>query len=825
MAARLNLGRPVHIQHPHLDQPFAAGLAIAGGEAELERLGFAAGVIHHIGIGSPLEAAVGRVEHHALRRAGVVHQGQAGGLAIGVAGPQREGKRLVLLHKLQGHWQQHRRLVQVPHHQLDLAAGAGAAIAGLQREPIATRRGAIDVVPLGRKQSRCPAQAETRLPLAHISAVHHQAGRQLPRAGHSPAQPVDVAIPRHQIEPEGHPLLQPQAGERPRQGIVAHELGAAGREVEQAWRRVGVAHHDAQVGAGAVGHQRHAGIQDVTRVLGRQAAVLHGQPQVVHPPLVGARGPTERGPAVLGIEVESGAGRQALSAPAQRILIEVARQDRDAQLLSRQGQALARQGEHRRLARAAHRQHEAPGLGGHLVAVAAAIVLGRHGDRVIAAIVGARREADHAAHARGGAWLGGAGLAVAGEGGQPVQAEAHRVAIGIAGAHRDLQHGAAIHEGVAHIADLRRPVGVGHHDRQGDLAHGRRAGAVAVIRGGHGDRVGAGLVVGGGPEQFEGVRIETRPLRQAAHRVAHAWVALPVERGTVGPQAQLRLELRVVGIEGEGADAQGLPLEDRAAVGGLELGGGVGVQHLEHQVAAHAGGDRFAIARRGVDRTQADRDPQLAGLAVAGRPFQPARLGVQAGAARQPGGAVLQLNAAAIRLAEAAGHAAGQLQCKPLSLPQDLLAQRPEHRFGVALLHMEVEAFDNRVLAVAGHDRHIVVRTRLVVTGGPLQGAAAGVVAGAGGQVAQGDGQAIAIGIGHAQGQVEAFPLLERDVAERLDRGQLVGAGHRQAEAAQGDAAAAVHHPHHHLAVDPVVGCGCPAEAGAGGVVRLGPLH
>ena len=527
----------------------------------------------------------------------------------------------------------------------------------------------------------------------------------------------------------------------------------------------------------------------------------------------------------MGIEVEPGAGRQALSAPAQRILIEVARQDRDAQLLSRQGQALARQGEHRRLARAAHRQHEAPGLGGHLVAVAAAIVLGRHGDRVITAIVGAGREADHAAHARGGAWLDGAGLAVAGEGGQPVQAEAHGVAIGIAGAHGDLQHGAAIHEGVAHIADLRCPVGVGHHDRQGDFAHGRRAGAVAVIRGGHGDRVGAGLVVGGGPEQFEGVRIETRPLRQAAHRVAHARAALPVERGSVGPQAQLRLELRVVGIEAEGADPQGLSLQDRAAVGGLEPGGGVGVQHLEHQLAAHAGGDRFAIARRGVGRAQADRDPQLAGLGVAGGPFQPARLGVQAGAARQPGGAVLQPNAAAIRLAEAAGHAAGQLQREPLSLPQDLLAQRPEHRFGVALLHMQVEAFDNRVLAVAGHDRHIVVTACLVVTGGPLQGAAAGVVAGAGGQVAQGDGQAIAIGIGHAQGQVEAFPLLECDVAQRLDRGQLVGAGHRQAEAAQGDAAAAVHHPHHHLAVDPVVGCGRPAEAGAGGIARLGLLH
>ena len=122
------------------------------------------------------------------------------------------------------------------------------------------------------------------------------------------------------------------------------------------------------------------------------------------------------------------------------------------------------------------------------------------------------------------------------------------------------------------------------------------------------------------------------------------------------------------------------------------------------------------------------------------------------------------------------------------------------------------------MLAVAGLDGDAVVGTGLVVGRRPAQHAAGRVVTRAGRQLPQHHGDRVAIGIGRQDRQRQRCAFGQRDRLDRVDLGQVVGAGHGQRQALDGQAAAAVDHPHQHLGVGTVGGLRRPAQRGAVGV-------
>ena len=438
-----------------------------------------------------------------------------------------------------------------------------------------------------------------------------------------------------------------------------------------------------------------------------------------------------------------------------------------------------------------------------------------HGDGVVAPGVGAGGETDHAGLLAGGVAL----LDVAGEGGQSLDGDGEWVAVRVGGFDRDLQHRALVDEGVGDVLDFGRAVGVADDDGQHDLAGQGRAGAVAAVGGGHGDRVAAGLGVARGPDDLQGVGVEAGALGQAGDGVSdggrRALAAGGRGRGRrERVETDLGLEARVVRVEGEHADAQGLAFEQLPSLHRVEDRRTVGVLDVEGQVTRQAGGHRLAAIGEREGGAQGHGDLEQAGLREAGQPGQPAGVLVERGAAGQPGRVPAQFDAAAIGLAEATGHAARQLQVEAVPFAQHLGLQRGEHRLGIALRDVEVEAALHRVLAVAGDDGDVAVGAGLVVAGGPAQQAGGGVEACAGRQVAHQQGDRVAIGIGREQGQAEARALGEGLVRHRMDDRHVVGAGHGQREAAQGHTAAAVDHAQQDFGVGAVFGCRRPLERG-----------
>ncbi|MFO1403445.1 MAG: hypothetical protein U1E96_02580 [Azonexus sp.] len=99
--------------------------------------------------------------------------------------------------------------------------------------------------------------------------------------------------------------------------------------------------------------------------------------------------------------------------------------------------------------------------------IAVAIVAGNDGDGVVAAVVGARGEADDAGNLAG---IAGRILGVRGKSGQAGEGDLDRVAVDVAGADRDFDDAALVDEGIGDVANFRGAVGVGDFDGQHQVA-------------------------------------------------------------------------------------------------------------------------------------------------------------------------------------------------------------------------------------------------------------------------------------------------------------------------------------------------------------------
>ena len=722
-----DLGRAVQVQHAHLHRAADGGGAVAGAEVEAVGPAVAVGVVDRVGVRRPLEAAARGVEIDSGRGVGVVDQGEPDRIVIAIDGADGEGQGLAFGHELQRQGQQDRRLVEVGDLDLDFAAEAGAAVAGAQLEQVAA--GCGSVAALRGKEAGRPAQLELGLAAA---AGRGHSGHARRHALDRPVEAVQIAVDGGEVQRQRRALLRLDddagVGER-----VADQGAASGAHGKQRRRGIGGAHDDAQVAHRGVGLGRVQRVERIAGVGRGQTGIGHRQTEVEVAAQVGVRRPHERGVAVAGIGLDARPCGQAGGGVAQRILVEIADDDGHAQLGAGHSDDLARQRDDRRLARAPDAEHEALGRRQRLAGIAVAVVLRDDRDRVVAAGVGAGGEADDAGLPAGGVAL----LDVAGESRQALHRDGDRVAVRIAGVDRRLQDGAFVDEGVGNVADLRRAVGVGDDDRQHDLAGERRAGAVAVVGGRDGDGIGAGLGGARRPDDLQRLGIEAGACRQAGDGVADRGArALAPDRGPgrgrQRVEADLGLEAGVVGVEGEDADPQRLAFERPPGLHRVEDRRGVGVADIERQLARQARRDRVAAVGRREGRAQAQRNLERAGLRVARQPAQPAGAFIERGAAGQPGRRPAQLDAAAVGLLQAAGDAAGQLQVEALALAQHLGVERREHRPGMALGNVEVEAALHLLLAVAGDDDDVAVAAGLVVAGGPGQEAAGGVEARAG---------------------------------------------------------------------------------------------
>ena len=525
--------------------------------------------------------------------------------------------------------------------------------------------------------------------------------------------------------------------------------------------------------------------------------------------------------AVARVGLDAGTGGQVGGGVGQRVLVHVCHQDGHAQLGAGHRHNPARHADDRQLARASDRQHEALGLGKYLVQVTIAVVLRDDGDRVVATLARARRKADHA-----GAPARSVGsLRVGRKRRQAPEDQGQRVAVGIGRFDRDLQHRAAIHKSVGDVLDLGRAVGIADDDGQGDLAAQRCAGAVAVVGGLDADVIGAGLGVAGRPDDLQRLGIEARTLGQARDGVADAGRrAFAAAGGAAGVQPDLGLEARVVGVDGEHADAQGLAFQQAPGLHGIKHRRAIGVAHIEVQRPLHGRSGAAAIGG-GVGGRQRQGQREQACLGKARCPAEPAGVSVQGGPAGQPRRAPAQRDGAAVCLSQASGHKPWQLQAEAVALAQHLGVQRREDGRGIALGDGDVEAALHLVFTVARDHRDVLVDPGLGVSRRPAQQAAGGVEHGARRQVAKQHGDRVAIGVGGQQGQLQAAALREFNILLGIEHGQVVGPAHVEREAAQGHAAPAVDHAHQQFAVRTIRRLGRPAQDGFVAVAGGAAFH
>ena len=803
-AGRLDLRRAVDVEDAQLHRAVGGGAAVGGAEGEVEGTVAGGAVVDRVLVGRPLEVAGGGVEAHAGRGGVVVEQGQPHGVAVGVAGAQPEGQRLALGHELQRQRQQLRGLVGVAHAQLELARDAEMAVAGGDGEAV---EAVAARAALGREGVGRPAQAQVGLAVGASHGLRHHGRGQ---AAELPVQQVQVGVQRRQVQRERHALVSHHDGARAGQRVALDEA-AAGGHAQPGGSLVGAAHDDAQVGNRGVGRRRVGRVDGVAAAGRRQALVGDAELQVVAAQLCGRGRPDDPGLAVADALLQRGAVGQALHEVAELVLVEVADLHRQAELLAGHGHGLAGQGDDGRLAGAAHGEHEAGAGDCDLVDVAVAVVLRQHGDGVGAARLRTRGDAQHASHAAGGRL----GLLVARERRQALDRQRDRVAVGIGGLHRQVQHRAALDAHAVQRTQLGRAVGVAHDDGQLQFAAGGRAGAVAVVGGPHRDLVAAGLGVARGPHHLERVLVEAGAGGKARDLVANSGGYAVAGAGrAAGQEADPGFEIGVVGVEGEDADTQRLPLQNLPGLGGVEARRAVGVAHLETDALLHGGAARAAVDG-GVQRLQGDGQLEAAGLRVARRPGEPPGLGVECGAGRQPGCRPAERDTAAIGLLEPAGHAAGQLQPVGIALAQHLLRHGGEDRRGHALQHAQVEAPLGLVHAVAGHDDDVVVDARLGVARRPGQQLPLRIETRARRQVAQQQRDRLAVVVGGVQRQLQRVALGQHEVGHGVDHGCAVAAVHRQRQPTDGHAAAAVEHAHQHLGVGAVGGRGRPDQARA----------
>ena len=202
-------------------------------------------------------------------------------------------------------------------------------------------------------------------------------------------------------------------------------------------------------------------------------------------------------------------------------------------------------------------------------------------------------------------------------------------------------------------------------------------------------------------------------------------------------------------------------------------------------------------------------------LGVAGRPFEPAGLGVQGRAAGEPGGGPGERDRRAVGLGESARDAAGKLQAVALAFAQGLRGDGEQDGLRSALFDDEGKRSGDLRLAVADDDRDVLVNTGLVVARRPGEKSRAGVEDGAGREIADREGQAVAVGVGGEDRQREALAFGEGDLSQIGDHREVVAARDGEREALDRHSAAVVGDAHDDLGLGGGVGVRRPGQDGA----------
>ena len=106
---------PVDIEHTHLHGLRAAGDAVSGAEAQVERRAAAVGIVDRVLGRRPFQVSGVGVEQQALRGACVVVERQAHGVVVRIERAHGEAERVAFAHDLQRQGRDARRLVDVRH--------------------------------------------------------------------------------------------------------------------------------------------------------------------------------------------------------------------------------------------------------------------------------------------------------------------------------------------------------------------------------------------------------------------------------------------------------------------------------------------------------------------------------------------------------------------------------------------------------------------------------------------------------------------------------------------------------------------------------------
>ncbi|EXI70014.1 MAG: hypothetical protein AW07_04178 [Candidatus Accumulibacter sp. SK-11] len=691
-----------------------------------------------------------------------------------------ESQCLPFADQLQRNGCEARRMVAVAHLQLDVTRAVRHAVAAAKRQ--APQSGGTAVSLLRSEQVGGPGERDT------LAIRRHRHARR--QAVELPMHGVGIGIAGVDLDRQWDAL----GCREPQDAAGVRDVGRIDAYSRNLWRVVVVADDDAQCLPADVRLRllRHR----MAAPLRWQAAVADDQFDVVAAAVAGVRRPAQRRFSIARSRRQAGSGGQPAGSPAQGILIEVARPQGEREWLSGDGDDLPRAVDHRRFGRTAGADDEAPAAGENLLRVTVTIVAGSDGNQVVTAVAFARGNAQPSGSLAGCA--GGIGDE-AGEWRQTGEAEADGRAaaprVDIVCRDGDVDAAATVDGGGSNVADHRRAVGVGDDDWQRQYAAQRDAGAVPVVAGSDLDGVTPRLIVVGCPDDLQRLGIKAGADGQATDAVADRWRdACRADGGGAGPQTKCWLKVRIVRVEGEDAEAQRLPFADVQAFCLRQDRCRVGVGDVEDQFSAGAR-LRAAAVGCGPDGAQRQRDAILAVLIVARSPRQVAGFGVEGRPARQPRGAVLELQRAATGLAGSgaeARNAARELQRPRIALAQEVGGLWVELRRGMGLLDGDAEAAAGDPLAVAGADPDVAPDTGLVMSRRPEQHSAAGIEARSRRQSARQQRQVVTIGIGGVQRQRERLAFPDHDVVGHVEQRCVVAAADGKLEAAQGGAAAAV---------------------------------
>ena len=297
------------------------------------------------------------------------------------------------------------------------------------------------------------------------------------------------------------------------------------------------------------------------------------------------------------------------------------------------------------------------------------------------------------------------------------RSQVQRVAVRVGGNDQVFQHLILVHLLGGDVGHHRGAVGIADADRHTDDGGLGGTRAIAVVGGGEGRRVFAGLGIAGRPAEQRRFRVERCAGGQAAGRVGHARQAA-LERGELTIRHPvLRLEARVIRVEGEGSERQRLAFQGNPGTQFVELRCAIDVQY--RQLDFHV---RSAIA-------VADLEVEVVDARVVERrhPGEFTGVGVEPATGWQDGAVVGQ------RIALGVGGI--QHQAERIALADDAVGYVAQGGGLIALLNRQGEAVGGAMQAITDVQRDVLVNTGGVVIGQPLQGLAIDVEYGACGQV------------------------------------------------------------------------------------------